>query len=285
MSLLIIYSKLGDFWESVVIGIQALFLIVFELFMMINFSIDNYYPVRQFFRNNDWGDVYTYNGVVWKIQLKGNALLPFAFFISMIYYHSKLRFIMATIFLIATLIAGNFAFILGVILFVGLYYMYSKRWTVQKIVLNGLLGIILLSIVSVPGYDYFFDVVKSKSVQSNPTRIDQFEVLINDMNEDMITLLMGQGLGNTVNKKTQWRNYTGAFYYELQAFYILNQVGIPFFGFFIIINMLFAWYFIKYKLLLISYGSYIFYAFFNPYFFRYKPYCCNNCFNKFKKGF
>lgn len=248
------------------IGIQALFLICFEIYLMANFSIDTYYPIRHFFLNNNWGDVYTYNGIIWKIQLKGNALLPFAFFISMVYYKGFKKSLIAGLFFVATLIAGNFAYILGIILFLGLYYIYSKRWTIQKIVLNGFIGIILTIVLFNPTYNYFSNVVEQKSGDSNPTRIDQTNVLVENMNKNLVTILFGQGLGNTVDVKTEWRDYSGAIYYELQAFYIMNQSGILFFTFFILINILLAYYMFKYKLLFIVYASYIFYALFNPYF-------------------
>ncbi len=248
------------------IGIQALFLICFEIYLMANFSIDTYYPIRHFFLNNNWGDVYTYNGIIWKIQLKGNALLPFAFFISMVYYKGFKRSLIAGLFFVATLLAGNFAYILGIILFLGLYYIYSKRWTIQKIVLNGFIGIILTIVLFNPTYNYFSNVVEQKSGYSNSTRIDQTNVLVENMNKNLVTILFGQGLGNTVDVKTEWRDYSGAIYYELQAFYIMNQSGILFFTFFILINILLAYYMFKYKLLFIVYASYIFYALFNPYF-------------------
>ena len=233
---------------------------------MANFSIDTYYPIRHFFLNNNWGDVYTYNGIIWKIQLKGNALLPFAFFISMVYYKGFKRSLIAGLFFVATLLAGNFAYILGIILFLGLYYIYSKRWTIQKIVLNGFIGIILTIVLFNPTYNYFSNVVEQKSGYSNSTRIDQTNVLVENMNKNLVTILFGQGLGNTVDVKTEWRDYSGAIYYELQAFYIMNQLGILFFTFFILINILLAYYMFKYKLLFIVYASYIFYALFNPYF-------------------
>jgi len=248
------------------IGLQAVFIICFELYLMINFSLDTYGLVRHFFLNNNWGDVYTYNGIIWKIQLKGNALLPYAFFVSMVYYQGFKRNLIAGLFLIATLFAGNFAFILGIILFLGLFYIYTKRWTTQKIVLNGFIVIMLSIFLFNPVYNYFSNVVEQKSGRSNSTRIDQTNVLVENMTKNLTTILFGQGLGNTIDVKTEWRDYSGDIYYELQAFYIMNQLGILFFAFFILINILLAYYMFKYKLLLIVYASYIFYAFFNPYF-------------------
>ena len=248
------------------ITLQALLVITFELILILFFDYESYLPIRMYFLNNNLGDIYTINGNFWKIQIRGNALLPFAFFISMIYYEGKKKKFFSGIFLLAILCAGNFAFILGTILFTVLYYMYKTKWTIQKIAQNSLFGIMFFLIVSIPLFNYFTKVVKYKSIRSNPIRIDQAKVLINNMNENLGTIIFGQGLGNVLNVKTQWRDYSGDIYFELQSLYILNQVGILFFVLYVIVNIIFTKYSIKYPQLLIAYFSYIFYAFFNPYF-------------------
>ena len=141
---------------------QALFIIGFEAYLVSSFDQKSYQPIRMFFLNNSWGDVYTTTGTWWKVQPKGNALLPFAFFISIIYYSGLKRIILTTIFLLAILCAGNFAFILGILLFVGLYYIYEKRWTLQKIIINSLLGIILMGAITKPAYSYFSEIIEKK---------------------------------------------------------------------------------------------------------------------------
>lgn len=248
------------------IVLQAILVISFEAILVIFFDEKSYLSIRHHFLNNDFGDIYTTTGTWWKVQLRGNALLPFAFFISIILYRKKIRIFLGGLFLLAIVCAGNFAFILGVLLFTVLYYIYSKRWTVQKIVLNGLVGGLFISVISIPAYSYFVEIVEKKAVSSNPIRLDQIKVLVDNMSESISTILFGQGLGNTVNAVTQWRDYSDNIYYELQTLYILNQVGIIFFVIFILVNILFAKYVIKYGLLMITYGVYIFYAFFNPYF-------------------
>ena len=250
----------------ILITIQSLFVIGLEAYLVSSFDQKSYQPIRMLFLGNSWGDVYTTTGTWWKVQPRGNALLPFAFFISIIYYSGRKRIVLSIIFLLAILCAGNFAFILGVLLFSGLYYIYEKRWTLQKIIINFSLSSILILAISIPAYNYFADAVMKKAVSSNPIRIDQANVLVNDMSENISTILFGQGLGNKIDIKTQWRDYSDNIYYELQSLYIMNQVGILFFTWFIVLNILLSLYFIKYKLLLIVYSSYIFYALFNPYF-------------------
>jgi len=249
------------------LSIQALFIIGFELYLILNYDLKNYMPIRYFFREQGWGDVYTYDGVLWKIQIKGTALLTFGFFVIIIYYNGIKKYILASIFLLSILFAGNFAYILGVLFFSSLYYLFSRRWTVRKMVLDMVSIFILTLIFSIPVFNYLMEVIEMKSEMSNKVRADQVEILISDLNENNRTIIFGKGLGNTVNIKTKWRDYSDQVYYELQSVYILNQVGCMFFIYFIIINIILAFFFIRYKILLICYGSYLFYSIFNPYFF------------------
>ena len=76
---------------------------------------------------------------------------------------------------------------------------------------------------------------------------------------------MGKGLGNTVSEKTNYRDYTGNIYFELQTFYFFNQLGIINFISFILLNLFFAYTKIRDPRLLFVYLCYILYAFTNPY--------------------
>jgi hypothetical protein len=267
--ILIYFTKPNKIYITVfmiLITIQAMFIIGFEAYLVSSFDQKSYQPIRMIFLGNSWGDVYTTTGTWWKVQPRGNALLPFALFISIVYYSGMKRIMMGVIFLLAILCAGNFAFILGVLVFSLFYYLYSKRWTLQKIIINFILSSILILAISIPAYTYFSDIVMKKAVSSNPIRIDQANILIDNMSENIGTILFGQGLGNKINIQTQWRDYSDNIYYELQSLYTMNQIGLLFFVWFIFINIILALFFIKYKLLLIVYSSYIFYALFNPYF-------------------
>lgn len=111
---------------------------------------------------------------------------------------------------------------------------------------------------------YVSNLIEAKSEYSNPTRIDQANLLLEDLSENPF---WGGGLGNTVNVITEYRDYTDNIYFELQSIYFLNQMGLFYFMFFILFNVVFSLYFIKYPSLFLAYFSYVFYAFFNPYFF------------------
>jgi len=244
--------------------LQALFVIGIEFYLFIN--RDAYLPLRFLIRSNDWGDVYKFSDqFLWRVQTRGNALLPFAFFIGLVYLSGRKRLIMCSIYLIGILFAGNFAFILGLILFMILYILFSIRWTYHKIVCVMFIMSFIGGITGKPVFQYLERTIEIKSSKSNPTRIDQTEVLINDLSYDTKSILLGRGLGNTISEKTYFRDYTGNIYYELQSLYILNQVGFLYFSLFMLLNILLAVYLMRHRLLLAIYLSYIFYAFFNPY--------------------
>ena len=148
------------------ITLQALFVIGLEIFLIIFFDDQSYRPLRMYFLNNNFGDIYISTGKLFRIQLMGNALLPFAFFISMIYYEKKKKKFFTSIFLIAILCAGNFAFILGVLLFSVLYYIYTTKWTMQKLAQNTIFGIVLFLIVSFPAFNYLIGIKSSENRSS-----------------------------------------------------------------------------------------------------------------------
>jgi hypothetical protein len=243
---------------------QALFVIGIEVYLLF-INSGAYMPLRFFIRSNDWGDVYKISGLLWKVQPRGNSLLPFAFFVSLVYLSGAKRNFFGAVFLIAIFFAGNVAFILGLFIFLFMYILFSIRWRYEKIVATAFVLIILGCITSIPVLRYIEETVKVKSEHSSPTRIDQTHVLMDDLSQDIKSTVLGRGLGNTISKKTSFRDYTDMVYYELQTLYVLNQAGVIYFSLFVLINILLAISLMKHKMLLAMYFSYIFYAFFNPY--------------------
>ncbi len=245
---------------------QAIFLIVFHLILNIFFDGITYHFIRVYFQASGWGDVYTFNGLMYNIQILGNALLPFGVFVSSVYYRGKKRIILTLILLLGTLVAGNFAFMLGFFIFTLLIIGSTKIYNRNRFIFIFVLSFFVLAISALPVYNYLEDTIAKKALNSNPTRIDQTEVLMTDLISDAPSILFGKGLGNTVDIKTIWRDYTGNVYFELQSIYFLNQLGLVNFIFFVLLNILFVFVFFKFIVIKIIYFSYIFYAFFNPYF-------------------
>ena len=252
-----------DIFLSLIL-LQALFVILLEAYLITEFTPSNYSPIRIYFRTMGWGDIYTFGGPLWKIQIRGNVLIPFAFFVSTIYLNGWRRVIAASIFLVATILAGNFAFILGIAAFSGLYLVGQMK--TQDRLLGGLfLFVILCAVLAIPVQDYLLQTIQAKSATSNPVRIDQIVVLVDALTSSVRSTFFGTGLGHTVDVVTGWRNYKGDIYYELQSLFFLSQLG-AFFFIFVLVNILTSFMFIKESYALIAYICYVFYALFNPYF-------------------
>ena len=249
--------------------IQAIFLIIFELILLLFFNMQDYMPLRFFFLNKSWGDVYTYSGLYYLIQIKGNALLPFAYMLTFLFnFKTKIKkWILRIILFLSVIIAGNFAFFISLFCFHFFRYINIQSKTfniaIRRILFISILGVLLAPII----YSYTLDTLDRKSRDSLSTRSDQIDVLFTDLNENLLTLCFGQGLGNTISIKTSYRDYTDSVYYELQTVYLLNQIGLVNFMLFFALNIYLAIKKISNKSLLWLYLCYIIYAFTNPYLF------------------
>jgi len=248
--------------------IQVFVMLIIYLYIIVFLDIRSYLPIRAFVLDKGWGDIYTYNGIFYRIQLKGSALLVVAFILNFEIQLFKRNLFVGLLLFIGIILAGNFAYSVSTSIYI-IYKLFNldnvKSLNVHalKLIFFTLLIISISPIV----YDYIKSVLEMKSDGSLSTRSDQFTWLTKSLFENGFTSLLGQGLGNTLDVTSSYRDYTGDTYFELQAIYILNQLGIIFFSLFLIYNVLIIlkkWgkgNFIIY----FAYLVYISYAITNPY--------------------
>lgn len=240
--------------------LHSLILIGLEIYFILKVDPNNYSEIRNFFKNNNFGDVYTFNKKTWKIQIPGSSLLPVA--LSFIYleinkHRNKLLFLTA----IAVIIAGNFAFIVGILLFIFLEKIYINKPTIKKMNCYFIV-IILLATVTFPKLKKIYIM---KSERSNVIRIEQAEALMENLNETVEGIILGKGLGNRFEVVKEFRTYGQGNYYELQVLYFLNQMGYIMFFAYCTLHIILSKIFFKSNESKSIYISYLFYAFFNPY--------------------
>ena len=248
--------------------LHSLVLVIFEIYMAFFTDYSLYQVIRMYFNENGYGDVFTFNGFFYRVQIVGNSVIPVSLFIAVIYLKNSWRkYIAAILLLSGTVIAGNFAFLIATLFFAYLYLSLSVKLTYQNIVV----GTVLMVLLVLGGYlltkDYSTMVLERKKDVSLGARADQTALLMDDLAENSFSLLFGKGLGHTIAKETQFRDYTGTFYYELQTLYLLNQTGIIYFSLFVLTNVILILKFINNKKLLLIYASYLVYAVTNPYIF------------------
>ena len=164
------------------------------------------------------------------------------------------------------LVAGKFAFVLGLIVFLFLVFLNTNQFKTKKFLTLAIVGLFAIVFAAKPAIEYLDNTISKKSQESNPTRLDQSIVLWTDLKESPLSLVFGQGLGNTLEVKTKWRDYTDNIYFELQSLYFLNQMGLFNFLIFVICNVLCVILYFRQPIVKIIYVSYILYALFNPYF-------------------
>ncbi|WP_010113561.1 hypothetical protein [Acinetobacter sp. P8-3-8] len=248
----------------ILISIQSFFLIVMEIVLNVFYTQSSYLLLREYFLDRGWGDLYTYNGYFYRVQVKGNALIPIAFYLTFIkevkeyIKYIKVHRILA---FIGICIAGNFAFWISTALFVvGYSLFFGKNKAIKSIIIFG--AIILMSSYLI---NYILEVLLRKG-DSLGTRSDQYNILINGLTNNIANFIFGNGLGSTLLVRTSFRDYTGDIYFELQSVYYIFQLGILNAIIFFSLMCYFALKKIYYKDLLFIYAVYVSYAISNPYF-------------------
>lgn len=251
--------------------VHALFLIGFEIYLLIFFFGKDYSIIRQFFLSNNFGDVYTYSGYFYRIQIVGNALIPFAFMISYFNYRlNKGRLTFVVLYLLACIISANLMFIIAIGLFVALFEIIKSN-AKFRLSLKNLLVLFIIAI-SVPFIvDFIYSNILLKLVggdsSSLGTRFDQAYALMQGLTKSYYNIFFGQGLGSKLHMVTPVRDYSSFIYYELQAIYIFYQIGIVGFFFLVVLHLYLFLYVCKNKYLILIYIMYVFYAITNPYMF------------------
>ncbi len=261
--------------------LHSVVLIIFEIYILVFGGPDFAEYIRTKVMTLGMGDIYTYNQYFYRIQIKGNPILPIAFIVSLFAIQSKrIKFAAASLLFVGTIVAGNLAFILAIVFFFGMYgvilfflnarvvaFLKTLFGNKKRVIMLTCLLVAILAAAGILIYPYIKEVLVRKMEYSIPTRFDQVSHLLNDLVESPITFLFGQGLGNIIYVISDYRDYRNAYYFELQTIYVLNQVGILYFILFLVTKIIFIIKFWRNKITFLIYLSYVLYAFTNPYLF------------------
>ena len=251
------------FWVSffLVIGLIGLEIYMFSL------SESEYMFLRDhFFLANNMGDVFWWD-VYYKLELRGTPLVVFVYMLSYVtnVFPYKYRKSIRALYFVATILAGNFAYQLALVLFHLVYYIQNSLRTPQLFVRRFFWLFLFSIIIGGVFITYVSSQMETKKEGSAQTRVDQADVLFDDVARKPVTLFWGSGLGHTLEVKTPWRDYRGATYFELQTLYVFNQLGLINFMILVLANLFLAIKYIRKKELIMVYGVYVAYASTNPY--------------------
>lgn len=262
------------FWNLVVwIYLLHAFIVVgIAIVLAVMFGSEGAPLVRNYFLGNGHGDVYTYGNLFYRVQIKGNALLPVMFMLCFHFWYcmrTKWYLFCCLVFFVGTVFAGNFAFLIALTFFIISYYLLNMR-TIRQFkayLLSAAFSVVAFVVV---GLNYVISTLEKKSGAANSSlglRKEQVELLLNDLNVSLVELFFGRGLGNLLHYKTMYRNYTDAIYYEVQAAYILNQTGFILFSLFSFFCVFLAFKRFGQNVFILIFLCYVMYAITNPYIF------------------
>lgn len=180
--------------------------------------------VRFYVLDAQWGDIYSFDGFYFRVQLIGNALLPLLFLISFWKYRdgSAYRWT-AWLAFVGVIVAGNLTYHIMVVVavLIRLWPLVRKNSRARVIIGLALCGAIALGL---PATVEVFDRKFTGSV-SMDVRFDQVEVLQKAWGESPATLLVGAGLGAPYPNGRE-RDYSHYQYIELQMLYLAYQLGL-----------------------------------------------------------
>ncbi len=233
---------------------KSLYLIIIAIGMV---RTGSYAEQRLWAYENSFGDAYMLYGFLPRVQLHGNSLLLVAFIAE---FERKKKFtLLNSIVLFGVLIAGNFSFILALVL-----YFFNVMYKVivygrNKLIRTVLLLLLVVAVAFVLFYSYMELYRKSGPNGSSAFRIRQIVMLMNT------NPVLGKGLGQYVYGNVDFGRSADAVYFELQTMYIFYQIGIL--GLSLYYSITLSLCKAYGKRILFLYFVYLLYSFFNPYCF------------------
>ena len=207
------------------VGFQALVIVGLSLFLAIAQSPTASLAVRSAVLANDWGDVYSHDGIYFRSQLRGNALIPLIFFLALWSDDSrKLRKVGIAFGFAALVAAGNLTYFISAATAVIIRYRVALFGSRTRILL-------MAAAITVGGFitsTVLSEVLSRKfegSDSSMGVRFDQIDALAEAYADRPSLLIVGAGLGSRYPDGKE-RPYSKFQYIELQALYLVYQIGL-----------------------------------------------------------
>jgi len=211
-------------WALFPVSLQALGIAALSIFLAISQDPDLAATIRGTVLLGEWGDIYSFDGVYYRVQIIGNALVPLLFMICLWQAPSKFKLwglFTSTIGLVA---AGNLTYFLTaglalVIRFRSHFYSHTRTWISVAVI---------FTVVTLSFHDVAYEAINRKfsgDESSMGVRFDQIEAVVKASSQAPAALLTGAGLGSRF-PNGRFVDYSDSLYIELQALYVGFQIGL-----------------------------------------------------------
>jgi len=204
---------------------QALIVSAVSLYLGYARDDDLAAGVRAYILSTEWGDIYSFDGIYYRVQLIGNALLPFLFLVALWKYREG-RFFrwVAYISFVGVIAAGNLTY--SIVIAIGIL-IHARAW-LRRHAIKWFALIAVACIGTVAFWGDIDEIVTRKfdgSDSSMGIRFDQVDAAVKVWGESPAILIVGSGLGAPYPDGKE-RDYSQYQYIELQALYLLIQLGL-----------------------------------------------------------
>jgi hypothetical protein len=181
--------------------------------------------VRGYAQGTNWGDIYSFDGLYYRVQVVGNALVPLLFMISIWRWHVGVTYKgLAVVSALGLAAAGNLTYFIVAVVAV----MLAHGWRLRRSAGARVGFVLTAALVAIASWGTVDDVVSNKfegSDSSMGVRFDQLIAAERSIRDDPGKLLFGSGLGARFPDGQQ-RNYSEENYIEMQWLHLALQLGV-----------------------------------------------------------
>ncbi|ALV08496.1 hypothetical protein [Roseateles depolymerans] len=211
-------------WALFPVALQALGIAILSITLSVMQDPLMGGAVRAYAITSDWGDVYTLDGLYYRVQVIGNALIPLLFAVCLWQPPTRWRRWGLILAVMGLLAAGNLTYFLmaGLAVFLrfkAYFYTHTRTWlTVFSV----------LAVVAVANSDVGIHSVTRKfdgAGSSMGVRFDQIDAVIRATDTLPAAVLTGAGLGSRF-PNGRINDYSDSLYIELQALFVGYQLGL-----------------------------------------------------------
>lgn len=200
-------------------GIQAVVVISIGFYLMMVGDAIFANDLRSFVLINNLGDIYSFDGVYYRVQLVGNALIPFLFMVS---YQNRAKSFFykffSILYFLAIIFCGNLTFF--IVIFI---YIFIELDRFEKMFFATCCACISPFLMA-----HLYEIISMKfdgGASSMGIRFDQICAIENRFSENPLTFITGWGFGARIPDGV-FNNYSSSLYIELQSLFIFFQIGL-----------------------------------------------------------
>ncbi|NKI95078.1 hypothetical protein FHT26_003018 [Rhizobacter sp. SG703] len=204
---------------------QSALIVAISLSLAVLQDIEAASAIRSMVLESNWGDIYSFDGLYYRVQLIGNALIPLLFLVSLWRWRQGLYYRVATaVALLGLVAAGNLTYVV-----VALVAILMRTWQIARrsLAARVMIGVVICAGLAVAG-DIASDAFSKKfgaNDSSMGVRFDQIDVAVSVWSESSSRFVFGSGLGSSFPDGRE-RAYSESQYIELQSLYLFVQLGV-----------------------------------------------------------